>query len=118
MKTNLRHAPVVEVLELVRCEVCGQTHDAKGEAFISVHGNIHIGLTGGIIGNNFAPDGRLARISIICRTPSCVGRALADARISLISTREELRPTGEYVTTHAVRWPDPEGPEPQDDRTS
>lgn len=37
----------------VVCLVCGKEHDRDSETFFTIVGNVYIGRTGGIVGNNF-----------------------------------------------------------------
>lgn len=42
----------MKTIEAVKCSVCGAIHDTEAETFVRVEGNIYIGVSGGIVGNN------------------------------------------------------------------
>ena len=50
----------------IECCACGKIHDPKSEEFITVVGNIMMGLGGGLIGNNFDKKGKLFRLVYFC----------------------------------------------------
>lgn len=62
----------------IKCINCGERHFRDEDTFITVYGNITIGLGGGVVGNNFM-DGngkfdnnwQLKGISFICRDVKC-----------------------------------------------
>ena len=56
----------MKTIEAVKCENCGKLHEVSSEDFISIHGNVCIGMNGGIIGHNFDKEGRVNRISVYC----------------------------------------------------
>lgn len=60
----------------VKCFTCGKLHDAKGDTFLSFHGNVCVGTNGGIIGNNFDDEGKVNRVMIFCRKESCLRESL------------------------------------------
>jgi len=55
------------VTECVECEFCKKQHLIDSKDYIAVYGNICEGMHGGLIGNNFDENKRLARISIFCK---------------------------------------------------
>lgn len=56
----------VKTIKAVECLRCERIMRADGENFFATHGNLTIGLGGGIIGNNFDDDGMLKNVSIHC----------------------------------------------------
>lgn len=52
----------------VRCDHCGKLHEAEGDTFFTVVGNINIGMKGGVVGNNLTKfqqtDGTLADVVV------------------------------------------------------
>jgi hypothetical protein len=60
---------------VVECMVCKKLHNPNKETFFTICGNALVGIKGGIIGNNFSKNGKLARIMFICRNESCVNNA-------------------------------------------
>lgn len=58
--------------EKIRCRTCGRRHFPDECTFVTFYGNVCVGLNGGIIGNNFAEDGTLARVSFYCRNERCL----------------------------------------------
>lgn len=74
-------------LDAVRCDYCRALHVSAEDTFITVHGNICIGVGGGVVGNNFAEDGTLAKYTVVCRTRACVDRMLIRALPSKASVR-------------------------------
>lgn len=75
-----------ELLTAVQCIACGAYHRADSDGYLRFQGNVYVGQTGGIIGNNFAEvnlvnhpavDGRpridlVVRSTIYCRRLSCL----------------------------------------------
>lgn len=62
----------------VSCLICGQLHDSKGKQFISIHGNICVGLHGGVVGDNLDKSGKVVRASICCLTDKCLKALIKD----------------------------------------
>jgi hypothetical protein len=58
-----------QLVETVRCDRCNKLHDVNSETFVTIYGNICVGLGGGIVGNNFDKDGDLERVSVYCKFP-------------------------------------------------
>ena len=56
---------MIKTIEAVKCMSCGKVHERNSKTFLSVWGNVNIGIEGGIIGNNIE-DGRVERVSIYC----------------------------------------------------
>ena len=85
--------PKVTKVRAAKCMVCGEPHDLDSETFYTISGNVYIGRTGGIIGNNFCLPKRsreewditelkhaieveaLMQKVILCRKEECVLRA-------------------------------------------
>ena len=57
---------VVQTVQAVRCAECEELHAVENKHFIAVHGNLTIGLQGGVIGNNLEDDGKLKNVTILC----------------------------------------------------
>ncbi len=73
---NLLHSVYSDVIpDEVECGSCGAKHDANAETFFSFYGNVMVGFSGGLIGNNFG-DMKLKRIMILCRKARCMGGIL------------------------------------------
>lgn len=57
----------------VVCVACGKAHEASSKDFVAIAGNITIGLSDGVIGNNLhegyyeGDDVRVLHVSIFCR---------------------------------------------------
>ncbi len=58
--------------ERIICMHCGRRHFPEEDTFFSFYGNVMIGLTGGIIGNNFNDDETLKKISFLCKNDECL----------------------------------------------
>jgi hypothetical protein len=56
----------------ITCAICGKKHSPDRETFFTFWGNVTVGLSGGVIGNNFDERGRLGRITFICRDEKCM----------------------------------------------
>jgi len=50
----------------IKCIECGKVHDPNEKTFITVMGNITIGLDGGLVGNNFDEKGKVFRFTYFC----------------------------------------------------
>jgi hypothetical protein len=57
----------IHKIEAVQCLSCEKIFPVDSHKFISVHGNINIGIYGGIVGDNFSEDGTLKSITIYCK---------------------------------------------------
>jgi len=66
----------VKKIEAVKCETCGVLHDSSSDTFLSFHGNVCVGMGGGVIGNNFNDEGKLDRIMCFCRKSGCLDGVL------------------------------------------
>lgn len=62
----------VETIEAVECVVCGKLHRVDDNRFVSIHGNICIGMNGGVVGNNLDESGRVCKVTIVCSTHDCL----------------------------------------------
>ena len=62
--------------EKVVCSACGKRHFPDEKTFFTFYGNITIGLDGGLIGNNYANDGKLARVFFYCCRRRCLSGLL------------------------------------------
>lgn len=52
----------------VACEACGGLHEVDDKTYISIHGNVHIGRHGGVIGNGIDPaTGKVNAMYVYCR---------------------------------------------------
>jgi len=66
---------MIEYVKAVKCGRCGAIHDSHSDTFFTVHGNICLGLYGGIVGNNFDTNLKkykeeehvLKKIDVFCR---------------------------------------------------
>ncbi len=68
--------PLIEKNKQFICIKCGKRHFPDEETFVIIYGNITVGVSGGIIGNNFHKDGTLARVALVCRTAECFGQVI------------------------------------------
>lgn len=73
--------PSLGTKEVVKCDHCGSIHlvdeGSQQTDFIAIHGNITIGMNGGVIGNNFDQDGTVNRISIYCNKKECLAQFIS-----------------------------------------
>lgn len=68
----------------VKCDACGRLHEEAANTYFSVHGNIYIGLEGGVVGNNLDDNGTVSNVSVFCK-PGCMAEVLG---IKTASSRE------------------------------
>lgn len=73
--------PILEKLdpkknEKVICSACGKRHFPDEKTFFTFYGNVTLGLDGGLIGNHFSNDGKLARVSFLCCRRKCLSGLL------------------------------------------
>lgn len=66
------HEGIVKAVDAVKCCNCGALMSKDSNDYISIYGNICIGESGGIIGNNLSEDNRVERATIFCRTDKCL----------------------------------------------
>jgi hypothetical protein len=74
----LNKALNAEKVERVRCAKCGKTHVVEPSSkprYVTVYGNITMEADGGVVGNHFDQDGRLAGASVYCH-PHCIAAVL------------------------------------------
>ena len=62
--------------KIVTCRKCKRIHHVDSETFVTIAGNIMVGLEGGLVGNAFDEEGKLKYLHILCRTPECAGKML------------------------------------------
>ena len=79
LPASLREAAQVkvDVTTLIPCNGhnCKKQFNAlEGENFYTIHGNVMMGLNGGLIGNNLSGSGYVERVIVMC--PECMMRAL------------------------------------------
>ena len=61
-------------LKEVRCMICNRRHFPDEETFITFFGNVTVGFSGGVVGNNFNSDGTLGNLQFVCRTEECLNK--------------------------------------------
>ena len=66
----------------VVCIACGKRHFPDEQTFITIYGNICIGLDVGIVGNNFKDDRFLSGLSFICYNSTCINKAFGLTNIA------------------------------------
>lgn len=64
-------AKSMPVVTGLRCETCGKLHDAKGDTFMIIAGDIILGTDNPIVSNNIDASGRLVKATVLCRKMSC-----------------------------------------------
>jgi hypothetical protein len=63
------------------CSCCHKKFSIDSEDFITIYGNITVGLKGGIVGNHFDSDGKLFRLDFFCRDIKCLPKYIINKRI-------------------------------------
>ena len=63
------------LVKCVKCQVCGRLHEVGDESYYSVYGNITVGESGGLVGNNLSDHGIVEKRSIFCK-PDCLAKIL------------------------------------------
>ncbi len=71
------------------CAYCGKRHFPDEQTFFTFYGNVTVGLEGGIIGNNFRPNGTVGRLFFLCRKYNCLGVLLENVESSPTLERGE-----------------------------
>jgi len=64
-KWSMKTSDIMPRVGAVQCDNCKSVHHIDGDTYISIHGNLHIGIDGGLIGNNI-DDHKVVRVSIYC----------------------------------------------------
>lgn len=62
-------------VEAVKCSDCGRLHEENSNKFVTVYGNICLGVSGGLVGNNIDSDGKVAEPVAFCY-PHCIAKVL------------------------------------------
>lgn len=62
---------VIPVTQAVECVKCGTLHKLEADSFVTIAGNIMVGLEGGVVGPNLDDDYSLTSASIYCRKTDC-----------------------------------------------
>lgn len=65
-------AKTMPVVTALRCEKCGALHDAEQDTFVTIAGEIRIGTSKSITGDNLDEKGKLIRSTILCRQGGCL----------------------------------------------
>jgi len=87
----LQNALIKAHVKQVRCHVCGASHPANGDTFLTIYGDIHLGIWHPLVGNNYSPEMTgvekqfvLCKVTTVCRGTnfqnSCLGRLLFPAK--------------------------------------
>jgi hypothetical protein len=71
-------------VEAVKCNACGRLHEVTDETYYTVYGNITVGESGGLVGNNLDEEDRVTKSVAYCK-PDCLAKALG---IELKHTRQ------------------------------
>ena len=61
-----------ELCKVVQCTRCQKNHRVKDNSYLTFEGNVYVGTGGGLIGDNFDDDGRIKRVTVVCRTRECL----------------------------------------------
>jgi hypothetical protein len=74
----MKIVPEPKMVKLYQCGHCGRISES-GQSFFFVYGNVMIGESGGLIGNNLSEDGenRVENVSVFCY--KCMFDTLFDA---------------------------------------
>lgn len=70
----------------VKCASCGRTHDVLSGDFVTIRGNIYVGVTGGVVGDNFLNSRRLEKLTFYCRTLEC----LSDIMLGILVDEQQV----------------------------
>lgn len=62
---DLHYSLEQKVILTVKCAICGKLHEQEGAGYVAVAGNITIGVSEGIVGNNIEND-IVIKVSIFC----------------------------------------------------
>jgi len=62
----------LKVVPTVKCEVCDETHDASGDSFLTIYGDVSIGADNLLGNTNFDEKGKIFSSVILCRSMECV----------------------------------------------
>lgn len=66
----------IKTRQYVECAVCGKEHDTESTDFRTFHGNVYVGMHGGVVGNNLDKGGRVRRAQYCCAAPGCIATFL------------------------------------------
>lgn len=73
------HPPIKTVtveVQMAVCFVCKKKHHLEASTFLTVHGNICIGKSGGVVGNNLGREspnvGRVMNVTVLCKKRKCI----------------------------------------------
>lgn len=58
-----------------KCCRCGRIHDIKAKSFITISGNIYLGESGGLIGNNLDENNKVVNDVHFC-FPDCFAKEI------------------------------------------
>lgn len=71
---------MAEVSRAIQCDSCKSLHLPEAETFVTFLGNLYIGETGGVIGNNIETDpaGNITKVrsTVLCRRYSCLSELI------------------------------------------
>ena len=62
---------MLETVASVECQVCKRLHTLGSDTYLTVYGNICIGESGGVVGNNLNNMNEVERVSVYCRSKDC-----------------------------------------------
>jgi hypothetical protein len=70
-------------VEAIKCSVCGRLYEVTSNKFVTVYGNICLGVSGGMVGNNIDDNGKVAEPVAFCY-PHCIANVM---KMNLSTTR-------------------------------
>lgn len=66
----------MDTIDSIRCCVCGELMEASSNEYLRFHGNVFVGINGGLIGNNLDEEGRVIKDTFVCKTTKCIKKIL------------------------------------------
>jgi hypothetical protein len=101
---------ITDTTDYVKCQKCGKLHELTktSRKFTVIHGNITMGMHGGLVGNNLNEEDKVTKISAFC-FPDCLAAVLGIRTLEdvLSEQKEGPWPTGIPNRPCPTEIPDP-----------
>ena len=64
-------------VEAVKCVKCHKMFLIDDDKYLVFYGNVVVGTGGGLVGDNLDKDGKVIKVTVVCRTVACVSKILS-----------------------------------------
>jgi hypothetical protein len=62
----------LHLIASVKCEVCGEVHNAEGDTYVAFYGDVMVGMKLPLVEGNVNEKGKLEGSTVYCRNEKCL----------------------------------------------